>query len=233
MDASRTIALLGEQAVDRLKNSTVAIFGVGGVGSFAAEAIARAGVGTIVLVDNDVVKPSNCNRQLVALESTVGRRKTHVMRERILDINKDAAVIVHDVFYDAQTSNSIFEGRHIDYIVDAIDSLPSKVSLICECKSRQIEIVSAMGAGNKLYPERFGVMDLYQTTCDPIARILRKQLRGCGIDRLTVVCSDEPPLSSAAEEDGKRVPASISFVPSVCGLLMAGVVLRHIAGVRE
>ena len=114
MDASRTIALLGEQAVDRLKNSTVAIFGVGGVGSFAAEAIARAGVGTIVLVDNDVVKPSNCNRQLVALESTVGRRKTHVMRERILDINKDATVIAHDIFYDAQTSDRIFLRQHID-----------------------------------------------------------------------------------------------------------------------
>ena len=233
MDESRTVALLGTQAVDMLKSSTVAIFGVGGVGSFAAEAIARAGVGRLVLVDNDVVKPSNCNRQLVALTSTVGQRKTHVMRERILDINKDARVIVHDVFYDEQTSDDIFEGQRIDYVVDAIDSIPSKVKLACECKKRNIAIVSSMGAGNKLYPERFGVMDLFQTTYDPIAKILRKQLRHCGIDSLTVVCSDEPPLPSAAEEDGKRIPASISFVPSVCGLLMAGVVVRSLAGVKE
>lgn len=233
MDDSRTVALLGTQATDKLKDCTVAVFGTGGVGSFAAEAIARAGVGTLILVDNDVVKPSNCNRQLVALSSTVGKYKTHVMRERILDINPQASVVTHEVFYDEESSDGIFSGQHIDYVVDAIDSLPSKVRLICECKSKGINIVSSMGAGNKLYPERFFVTDLYKTTCDPIAKILRKQLRSCGIDSLTVVCSDEPPLKSAAEEDGKRVPASISFVPSVCGLLMAGVVVRACAGVEK
>ncbi len=233
MDDTRTVALLGQDAVDMLKGCTVAVFGVGGVGSFAAEAIARAGAGTLILVDNDVVKPSNCNRQLVALCSTIGQYKTHVMRDRIFDINPQTHVITHEVFYDESTSETILGGQHIDYVVDAIDSIPSKVCLICECKSKGINIVSSMGAGNKLYPERFCVTDIYKTKCDPIAKILRKQLKNCGIKALTVVCSDELPLKSAAEEDGKRVPASISFVPSVCGLLMAGVVVRSCAGVEE
>ena len=233
LDDSRTRALIGGKGAQTLRQSVVMVFGIGGVGSYAAEALARAGVGKLVLVDSDIVKPSNCNRQLIALSSTVGRLKTHVMRDRILDINADAQVITHDVFYEEETADEVFGKSKVDFVVDAIDSLPSKVSLICECKDRGIDMISSMGAGNKLYPERFAVMDLFKTTCDPIARRLRKELRERGIDRLTVVCSDEKPISSEAEEDGKRVPASISFVPSVCGLLMAGYAVRSLIGVAK
>ncbi|MEA4853564.1 MAG: tRNA threonylcarbamoyladenosine dehydratase [Christensenella sp.] len=228
MDDSRTRALIGDAASDRLKKTTVAVFGVGGVGSYAAEALARAGVGTLVLIDDDVVKPSNCNRQLVALSSTIGMRKTQVMRERIMDINPQARVVTHEIFYNADTATQVFEGIKIDFVVDAIDSLPSKIELICECARRGLSTISAMGAGNKLYPERFEVTDLFRTSYDPIAKRLRKELKERGIRRLPVVCSTEQPVSTSASEDGKRVPASISFVPSVCGLLMAGYAVRTI-----
>lgn len=232
LDDSRTVALLSEEGVQRLRDAAVAVFGVGGVGSFAAEALARAGVGTLILVDNDVVKPSNCNRQLVALSSTIGRKKVDVMAERIRDINPGITVIAKDVFYDETTSDTIF-GERIDYVIDAIDSLNSKELLILECIRREIDIVSSMGAGNKLYPERFALTDLFKTACDPIAKILRKRLRDAGVKKLRVVCSDELPRKTRACEDGKSVPASISFVPSVCGLLMAGAAVRDIAGIKE
>ncbi|WP_302761096.1 tRNA threonylcarbamoyladenosine dehydratase [Christensenella hongkongensis] len=232
MDDSRTVALLGANAAAKLKDSAVAVFGVGGVGSFAAEALARAGVGTLILVDNDVVKPSNCNRQLVALSSTIGKKKVGVMKERILDINPQANVVAYDAFYDGQTSDELLSGP-IDFVVDAIDSLRSKELLILECSRRGIEIISSMGAGNKLYPERFCIVDLFVTKCDPIAKILRKRLRDAGIDKLPVVCSDELPQKTQLAEDGKHVPASISFVPPVCGLLMAGYVVRRIIGVEQ
>lgn len=231
LDDSRTVALLTEQAASKLRDACVAVFGVGGVGSFAAEALARAGVGRLILVDNDVVKPSNCNRQLVALSSTFGRKKVDIMAERIADINPDAQVQTYDVFYDASTSDAIFS-NDIDYVIDAIDSLASKETLILECVRRGIELISSMGAGNKLYPERFAVTDLYKTSYDPIAKILRKRLRDAGVRKLRVVCSDEQPRQTQAIEDGKRVPASISFVPSVCGLLMAGAAVRQIAGIE-
>lgn len=232
LDDSRTVALLTEEKVRKLREAAVAVFGVGGVGSFAAEALARAGIGTLVLVDNDVVKPSNCNRQLVALSSTIGRKKVDVMAERIADINPQAKVAALDEFYDGTTSPEIFSNR-IDYVIDAIDSMDSKENLILECHRRGIEMISSMGAGNKLYPERFAVTDIFRTSCDPIARILRKRLRDAGVNRLRVVCSDELPYKTQAREDGKNVPASISFVPSVCGLIMAGAAVRHIAGIEE
>ncbi len=232
MDESRTAALLGEDAIKKLKQSTVAVFGVGGVGSFATEALARAGVGKLMLIDNDIVKPSNCNRQLVALSSTIGKKKVEVMKERLLDINPQIEVLTHDVFYDESTSEGLLSGE-ISFVADAIDSLQSKEYLILECARREIEIISSMGAGNKLYPERFSVTDLFRTSCDPIAKILRKKLRDAGIKKLAVVCSDELPRKTQACEDGKRVPASISFVPSVCGLLMAGYIVRRLCGVEE
>ncbi len=231
MDDSRTRAVLGDAAMQKLQQATVAVFGVGGVGSFAAEALIRAGVGHVVLVDNDVVKPSNCNRQLVALESTIGQHKTLVMRARGMDINSHVRVDTHELFFEESTKELIF-AQHFDYVVDAIDSIPSKILLICTCKERDIPIISAMGAGNKLYPERFEVTDLFRTTYDPIAKILRKQLKERGIDRLQVVCSSEQPAASRIMEEGKHVPASLSFVPSVCGLFMAGAVVRELSGVK-
>ncbi len=232
LDDSRTIALLTEQAVSKLRGACVAVFGVGGVGSFAAEALVRAGVGSLILVDNDVVKPSNCNRQLVALNSTIGQKKVDVMAARAVDINPDVSILTYNVFYDTSTSDEIFSNQ-IDYVIDAIDSLASKETLILECVRRNIEIISSMGAGNKLYPERFAVTDIFKTSYDPIAKILRKRLRDSGVRKLRVVCSDEQPRQTQAVEDGKRVPASISFVPSVCGLLMAGAAVRQIAGIKE
>ncbi|MEG2189582.1 MAG: tRNA threonylcarbamoyladenosine dehydratase, partial [Christensenella sp.] len=162
LDVSRTAALIGDMGVQKLKNACVAVFGIGGVGSYAAEALARAGVGTLCLIDNDVVKPSNCNRQLAALDSTIGKKKTDVMAKRVLDINPDINVIVHDVFYDADMSECIFSQK-LDFVVDAIDSIRSKESLILECFARKIEMISSMGAGNKLYPERFEVIDIFKT----------------------------------------------------------------------
>ncbi|MBC5647109.1 tRNA threonylcarbamoyladenosine dehydratase [Christensenella tenuis] len=231
-DDSRTVALLGEEGTARLRASAVAVFGVGGVGSFAAEALARAGIGTLCLIDNDIVKPSNCNRQLVALSSTVGSKKVEVMAARVRDINPAVNVIAIDRFYDEASSDEIF-AHQFDFVIDAIDSLRAKENLILNCAGRGIEMISSMGAGNKLYPERFSVMDLFRTTCDPIAKILRKRLRGAGVKKLRVVCSDEPPRKTGLSEDGKNVPASISFVPSVCGLLMAGAAVRYLAGVEE
>ncbi|WP_258106209.1 tRNA threonylcarbamoyladenosine dehydratase [Christensenella minuta] len=232
LDDSRTVALIGEEGAGRLRASSVAVFGVGGVGSFAAEALARAGIGTLYLIDNDIVQPSNCNRQLVALSSTVGSKKAEVMAARVRDINPAINAVVIDRFYDEASSDEIFAHK-FDFVIDAIDSLRSKESLILNCAGREIEIISSMGAGNKLYPERFAVMDLFRTTCDPIAKRLRKRLRDAGIKRLRVVCSDELPRKTGLSESGKNAPASISFVPSVCGLLMAGAAIRYLAGVEE
>lgn len=232
LDDSRTVALIGKEAAARLRAAAVAVFGIGGVGSFAAEALARAGVGTLYLIDNDVVKPSNCNRQLVALSSTIGRKKVDVMAERARDINPNVNVVACDCFYDEITADELF-APGFDFVIDAIDSLKSKENLILNCAEREIEIISSMGAGNKLHPEHFAIMDIFQTTCDPIAKILRKRLREAGIGKLKVVCSDELPHKVKVSEDGKNVPASISFVPSVCGLLMAGEAIRQLAGVEE
>ncbi|MGI6152380.1 MAG: tRNA threonylcarbamoyladenosine dehydratase [Christensenellaceae bacterium] len=227
MDASRTVALIGEDGLERLQNAAVAVFGIGGVGSYAAEALARSGIGTLVLVDKDVVKPSNINRQLVALNSTVGRSKASVMKERILDINERATVIAHEMFYTREL-NDMLLGGGVDYVVDAIDSIDSKVDLIASCHERGIPIVSCMGAGNKLHPECFDVMDIHKTSHDPVAKIVRKRLRDKGIKRLDVVCSREEPVDAHIVEDGQRCPASISFVPSAAGLIAAGVAIRNL-----
>lgn len=231
LDLSRTQALLGEQALQKLRDSAVAVFGVGGVGSFAAEALARCGVGRLILIDSDTVHPSNANRQIIALQSTMGRPKTHVMRERILDINPGAHVETHEIFYGAEAAEQVFAGE-MNYVVDAIDSMDAKLSLILECKRRGIGIISSMGTGCKLYPERLRVMDVFDTKYDPIARLLRKRLREQGVGSLDVVCSDERPGLTCVDDEGRRVPSSIAFVPSVCGLIMAGVVVRKLAGVE-
>ena len=236
----RTAMLIGEAGLARLKAARVAVFGIGGVGSFAAEALARAGVGRLVLVDSDTVAASNLNRQLAALHSTLGRSKALVMKERIADINPAAAVEVIEDFFLPERAGLFFRGTY-DYIVDAIDTVAGKIGLVLEAERRAIPIVSSMGAGNKLDPTKFEVADIYETSVCPLARVMRRELKARGVRKLAVVYSKEKPrqpLFVPMEERGeagnaggfaKQPPASISFVPAVAGLILAGVVVRSIA----
>ena len=218
----RSENLIGKENVEKIKKSRVAIFGIGGVGSYSAEAIARCGVGEILLVDSDIVAESNINRQLVALHSTVGKHKVDVMKERILDINPSCRVIAEKVFYDKDSSLKL-DGY--DYIIDAIDTVTSKLILIENAKKLQIPIISSMGTGNKLCPEMFEITDIYKTTVCPLARVMRRELKARGIEKLKVLYSKEEPQNLSID---KRTPASISFVPSVAGLMIAGEVIKDI-----
>jgi len=222
---SRTIQLIGEEALCRLTNSRVIILGIGGVGSFAAEAIARAGVGRIDLLDGDIVAASNINRQLIALHSTVGRPKAEVMKERIADIHPKAEVRALHLFYDASTADQIDLSTY-DYVVDAIDSVSSKLLLIERCHTLNVPCISCMGAGNKLDPTLFEVEDISKTSVCPLARVMRRELKNRGILHHKVVYSKEAPVNPS----GARTPASISFVPSAAGLVLAGAVIRDLIG---
>ncbi len=226
---SRTEMLLGQEGMERLAASTVAIFGIGGVGSFVAEGLARAGVGHLVLIDNDVICLSNINRQLHATADTVGRRKTEAMRERILGINPEAVVDRIDDFYLPENGEKFFR-QDYDYVADAIDTITGKIHLVLQCHERGIPIICSMGAGNKLEPARFEVADIYDTSVDPIARIMRKKLKEHRIPHLKVVYSKEKPIiAGSGDPAGTRaVPGSISFVPSVAGLIMAGEIVRDL-----
>ncbi len=225
----RTEILLGESGVEKLNKSKVIIYGLGGVGSFACEAIARAGVGHIVLVDIDVYDISNINRQLGALHSTIGRRKVDVMRERILDINPECVV-------EAYTPDEINGGEEFaidsntDYVVDCIDTMTTKLKLIERCNELGVKIISATSAGNKLNPLKFQVSDIYKTTVCPVCKVLRKELKARGIKKHKVVYSTEEPVEQkkTVTEGKKRVLGSISFVPSVAGLIIAGEVIKDI-----
>lgn len=227
---ARTEMLLGAEGVERLSRARVAIFGVGGVGGYAAEAIARAGVGHIELIDSDRVSISNINRQIIATHHTVGKFKTEAMSERILSINPDAEVVCHSLFFDEENAH-LFDFSKYDYVVDAIDSLSAKVHLIASAHAQGAKIISAMGAGNKLDPTRFEVSDISKTTVCPLARAVRIALRKKGINHLKVVYSKEPPVIPPEVSDGekRRVPGSISFVPSAMGLIIAGEVIKDIA----
>ncbi len=225
---SRTASLIGEEAMEKLKNSRVAVFGIGGVGGYTAEALARAGVGTIDLVDSDRVSESNINRQIIALKSTVGMLKTEVMKARIADINPDIMVNSHSVFYLPETADS-FDFNKYDYIADAVDTVTAKIDIICRAKALGIPVISAMGAGNKLDPSDFTVSDIYKTSVCPLARVMRYELKKRGIDSLKVVYSQEVPKKCA----DRSAPASISFVPSVAGLIMAGEIIRDLTGVNS
>ena len=215
----RTIGLIGEEKVNILKNSSVAVFGVGGVGSFCAEALARAGVGQLTLIDCDVVNVSNINRQLYALNSTVGQYKVDVAKERIADINPEAKVTVHKIFYD---KDNLIDLSGFHYVVDAIDTVTSKILLIENCKNNNIPIISSMGTGNKHDPTKFQVADIKKTSVCPLARVMRRELKVRGITSLKTVFSTELPVTNA------RTPASISFVPSVAGLIIAGEVIKDL-----
>ncbi len=223
----RTEMLIGREAFERLKGASVAVFGVGGVGGYAVEALARAGVGRLVLVDSDRVSLSNINRQIIATHKTLGMYKTEAARERILDINPNAEVELHTVFFD-ETKLSEFDFSSYDYVVDCIDSLGAKIELIAAAKAAGAPIISAMGAGNKLDPTKFEISDISKTEVCPLARAVRTSLRKRGINHLKVVYSKEKPYVQASE-NGERVPASISFVPSAMGLIIASAVVRDIA----
>lgn len=226
---SRTERLLGQEGMEKLAASTVAVFGIGGVGSFVAEGLARAGVGHLVLIDNDVICLSNINRQIHATADTVGRRKTEAMRERILGINPEAVVDRIDDFYLPENGEKFFR-QDYDYVADAIDTITGKIHLVLQCHERGIPIICSMGAGNKLEPARFEVADIYDTSVDPIARIMRKKLKEHRIPHLKVVYSKEKPIAAGSGNPAgtRAVPGSISFVPSVAGLIMAGEIVRDL-----
>lgn len=231
---SRAELLLGEEALEKLRSARVALFGIGGVGSFAAEALARGGVGHITLVDGDTVSITNINRQLIALHSTVGKEKTAVMAERIADISPETEVETYPVVYGAE-NRDLLDFSTYDYVIDAIDTVTSKLILIEEAKKAGVPVISCMGTGNKFHPERFEVTDISKTSVCPLAKVMRKELKVRGIKNVKVVYSKEEPQKPAeSKETGKRqIPGSLSFVPPVAGLLLAGEVIRHIAGITE
>lgn len=230
---SRTALLIGEEALAKLAVSVVAVFGVGGVGSYAVEGLARAGVGNLVLVDNDRVAPSNINRQLQATRATIGRPKVEVMRDRIAVINPQARVEIHQTFYMPEQTADLISSEY-DYIIDAIDTVTAKIDLIVNAQRQAIPIISCMGAGNKLDPTKFTIADIYQTSVCPLAKVMRKELRKRGVPAQKVVYSPEPPVkpfaAKASEENNSRrqIPGSISFVPSVAGLILAGAVVKDL-----
>lgn len=231
---SRAELLLGEEALEKLRSARVALFGIGGVGSFAAEALARGGVGHITLVDGDTVSITNINRQLIALHSTVGKEKTAVMAERIADISPETEVETYPVVYGAENWD-LLDFSTYDYVIDAIDTVTSKLILIEEAKKAGVPVISCMGTGNKFHPERFEVTDISKTSVCPLAKVMRKELKVRGIKNVKVVYSKEEPQKPAeSTETGKRqIPGSLSFVPPVAGLLLAGEVIRHIAGITD
>ena len=225
----RTRMVLGDDGLSALSHAHVAVVGLGGVGSYAAEAIARAGVGEMTLLDADVVSVSNINRQLCALESTVGEKKVDVVGARIADINPDASVHKLDFFYNEETRESLFFAR-FDYIIDCIDTVSAKADLICTAKEKGIPIVSALGTGNKLDPTRLEFSDLYKTSVCPLARAMRQVLKKRGIAAHDVLFSREEPAHAVVAENGRYAPGSIAWVPGCAGLMLAGFVVRKLTG---
>ena len=234
---SRTELLIEKEGLERLRNATVMVLGVGGVGSHCIEALARSGVGTLILVDNDKVSLTNINRQSIAYLSTVGEYKTKLMKDRIEDINSEAKVYTHETFILPENLSEIFD-RKVDYIVDAIDTVTAKLALVEYAKEHEIPIISCMGTGNKLHPELFEITDISKTSVCPLCKVMRKELKSRGIHHLKVLYSKEKPVDIAEKETGedkgksRALPGSISFVPPVAGLLIAGQVIREIAGVE-
>lgn len=244
---SRTELLLGSGAMEKLKNSRVAVFGIGGVGGYVCEALVRSGVGAFDLTDNDKVSLTNLNRQIIATRSTIGRYKTEVMKERILDINPDADVRIHNCFFLPENSED-FSFEEYDYVVDAVDTVTAKIALVMKAQKMNVPIISSMGAGNKLDGSLFRVSDIYKTKVCPLAKVMRRELKKRGVRRLKVVYSEEQPVSPVKnrkvsshdngiclpEEEnitGKRaVPGSVAFVPSVAGLIIAGEVVKDLCG---
>lgn len=221
---SRTEWLLGSQAMGKLKNAHVAIFGIGGVGGYTVEALARSGVGHFDLIDNDKVCLTNINRQIIATRRTVGQYKTEVMKQRILEINPEANVNVSQCFFLPETKD-LFDFSKYTYVVDAVDTVTAKIQIIVQADAAGVPVISCMGAGNKLDPTRFEVADIYETSVCPLAKVMRKELKKREIKSLKVVYSKEPPIKP---KEGQAVPGSVSFVPSAAGLIMAGEVIKEI-----
>lgn len=232
---SRTQAMIGKDAMDKLASAKVCIFGIGGVGSYALESIARAGIGSIIIADHAVIDQTNINRQLIALESTVGTPKTRAAAIRIKDINPNISLTEVNEFVNSENISSIIP-EDTDYIVDAIDSVSSKLALIEFADKMNIPIISCMGTGNKMHPEKFQISDIYKTSVDPLARVMRSELKKRGIKKLRAVWSDETPVISGdmlpVNSEGKKVPASISYVPASAGLLMASEVVNTLTGCK-
>lgn len=236
---TRTQMLLGGQGIEKLKNAHVALFGLGGVGGFAAEALARAGVGSFDLIDHDVVAESNINRQIIATVKTIGRNKAEVMKERIMEINPRAKVTARPVFYLPETAWQ-FDFSRYSYVIDAIDTVTAKIDLILQAKAQGVPVISAMGAGNKLDPSLLRVGDIYETKGCPLARVMRRELRKRGVEQLKVVYSTEKAIKPLADfagadpaENPRPVPGSVSFVPSVAGLYLAWQVIMDLSGLSS
>lgn len=228
---SREIRIIGDDAFSKLQNSSVIIFGAGGVGSYCTEALTRAGVGKITVVDGDTYAESNLNRQLFATKATLGRNKAEVAKERILSINPNADVTAKGIFYMPENADE-FNLAQYSYIIDAIDNVTAKINLAVRAEALQIPLISCMGTGNKLNPLAFKIADIYKTSMCPLCRVMRRELKARGVKHLKVVYSTESPIQPKLSEDipDKSVPGSISFVPPVAGMIMAGEVVRDIIG---
>ena len=243
---SRTELLLGAEAMKKLNNSRVAVFGVGGVGGYAVEALARSGVGALDLIDDDLVCLTNINRQIIALRSTVGQPKVEVAAARVRDINPDCVVRTYQTFYTPETAGQ-FDFSQYDYVIDAIDTVTGKIGLVMQAKDAGVPIISSMGAGNKLDPTAFRVADIYKTSVCPLARVMRRELRKRGVEHLKVVYSEEEALTPIESEENscrnhcvcpkdaqrtctirRQIPGSVAFVPSVAGLIVAGEVVKDL-----
>lgn len=248
---SRTQLLLGQESMDLLANATVAVFGIGGVGGYTVEALARSGVGHFVLVDDDKVCLTNINRQIIATRSSVGKYKVDVMKERILDINPKAEVEVYKCFYLPENADD-FDFSKYSYVVDAVDTVTAKIEIIMRAKACNVPAISCMGAGNKLDPTKFRVADIYKTNMCPLAKVMRREMKKRGVKKLKVVYSEEkslrpledmsiscrtncicPPGAARKCTERRDIPGSVAFVPSVAGLILAGEVIKDLSGVRE
>ena len=225
---SRTELIIGKEGIKKLNNSKVAVFGLGGVGSYVVEGLVRAGVGNFVLVDHDIVDITNLNRQIIATHKTVGKPKVEVAKNRILEINPNANVEIHQEFFMPDSKELL--DNTVDYILDCIDTITAKIELVVRANKLGIPVISCMGTGNKLDPTKFEIADIYKTSVCPLAKVMRKELKQRGISKLKVLYSKEEPIKAIAENsvNGKHAPGSVSFVPSVAGLIIAGEVIKDI-----
>ena len=224
---SRTELLIGQEGIEKLKDAKVAVFGIGGVGSFVVEGLARAGIGNFILIDDDKICLTNLNRQIIATRKTIGKYKVEVAKERILEINPNANVEIYQEFFMPESKELL--DKDVSYIVDAVDTVTAKIELVMQAQKLGIPIISSMGTGNKLNPCLFEITDIYKTQVCPLAKVMRKELKQRGVKHLKVLYSKEEPLKSGIiGENGKAIPGSISFVPSVAGLIIAGEVIKDL-----
>ena len=232
---SRTEMLIKKDGLDKLRQAKIAIFGIGGVGSYVLEALVRAGVGNFVLIDGDTVAESNINRQLIATTKTIGRNKVDVAKERVLEINPNANVEIYNEFFLPNSSSNIID-KELTYVIDCVDTVTAKLEIISQCKAKDIPVISSMGTGNKLDPTKFQIADIRKTSVCPLAKVMRKELKNRNITHVKVLFSKEEPIKTVSiinESNKKAIPGSISFVPSVAGLIIAGEVIRDIIGSNQ